>query len=55
MNLKEAIATSKLEEFIKERAGLQGDKDRFDAAISSMVQQTSKEAPATSKPEPSDD
>lgn len=55
MNLKEAIAKGKLKQFIKERSGQKGDKDRFDAAISSMVRGKSKEAPAASKREHSDD
>lgn len=47
MNLKEAIAQGKLDEFIKEHQDKVGDSDKLDAAISSMVHK-SKEAPATS-------
>jgi hypothetical protein len=55
MNLKEAIAKGELKEFIKERSALKGDRGRFDSTLSSMVRQTSQEAPETSKPRPSDD
>lgn len=48
MNLKEALKGNKLRQFIKERAKQAGDKQRFDATLSSMAGMSPK-APATSK------
>lgn len=47
MNLKEALKKNKLKQFIKERSGQKGDRDKFDRTIGSMVGK-SKAAPATS-------
>lgn len=49
MNLKEALKTGKLKQFIKERlTDKPGDQDKFDAAISSMVGKSPK-APKASR------
>lgn len=54
MNLKEAIATGKLEEFIKEHAeDSSGDADKLNRAIASMVD-TSKATPTTSSQDDSE-
>jgi len=50
MNLKEALATGKLKQFIKERlADKPGDQDKFDKVISSMVQKSPKAPKASPK------
>lgn len=38
INLKQAIAQNKLDDFIKEHSQEEGDADRMEAIISSMVQ-----------------
>lgn len=55
LTLKAAIEQGKLPDFIKARSKQKGDKERFDSAISSMVQGKSKADQAASKPEPSGD
>lgn len=51
LTLKEALAQGKLPQFIKERLKQTGDKPRFDATVSSMVQKSK----ATPKPSSRDD
>ena len=54
MNLKEAIAQGKLDEFIKEREHYPPcDKERFDRAINALVQ-TSKSVQETSSQDASE-
>ncbi len=55
-NLKEARKRHDLEDFIREHEkDAPGDLDELDAAIKRPASQSSKEAPATSKPAASDD
>lgn len=54
VNLKEAINRDKLAQFIAEHDGETGDADAFESVIRSMAG-TSKEAPAASPPDGSDD
>lgn len=46
--LKDALKNNKLAQFIKDHAGEQGDSEKFNRTISSMVGQTKKEVPAAS-------
>ncbi len=52
MNLKEAIANNKLDEFIKEHENdAPGDVEKAKRIIQSMAHGTSKSTPGTSKPD----
>ena len=52
--LREAISQGKLDQFIAEHEGETGDADALESVIRSMAG-TSKEAPAASPPDGSDD
>ncbi len=54
--LKDARKKGNLDQFIREHEkDAPGDLDRLDAAIKRPASRSSKEAPATSKPDASDD
>ncbi len=51
LTLKEAVASDRLKQFIKERKGETGDQAAFDKAISSMAQGKSPKAQEASPQE----